>query len=324
VDLSAPVVTPVGARTHWGVGGPPPSDAAEVHAPDGVVEYEPADMTVTVRAGSTFAALDALLAGHGQEVPLDPRSHDATIGGILACGLSGIRRLRHGPLRDHVLEVRFVTGYGVLVKGGGPTVKNVTGYDLPRLFVGSLGTLGVLMQATLRCRPRARVSRWFTVEEARAFHRPSCRLWDGTHEYVFLEGTEADVESQARGCAPSVAPPRLPEGVHRGRISVAPRRVEEIGRALPGDVRWCAELGVGTVHVAADSAGALAGARAVAHAHNGWMLREAGGAPGDDGYGRALPNIALMRRIKDAFDPDGRCNPGRLPLGPSGDPGRER
>jgi FAD/FMN-containing dehydrogenase len=322
VDLSAAVVMPVGARSHWGVGGPPPLGAAEVRAPDGVIEYEPADMTVTVGAGTTFAALDALLAEHGQEVALDPRSRDATIGGILACGLSGIRRLRHGPLRDHVLEVRFVTGYGVLVKGGGPTVKNVTGYDLPRLFVGSLGTLGVLMQATLRCRPRPRVARWFTVEDARAFHRPSSRLWDGADEHVLLEGTEADVEAQARDCTPRATPPELPEGAHRGRISVAPDRILEIGRALPGEVRWCAELRVGTVHVAADSAGALAGARTVAHAHNGWMLREAGGAPDDDGFGRALPNLVLMRRIKDAFDPDGRCNPGRLPLGSSGPPGR--
>ncbi len=85
---------------------------------------------------------------------LDPRDPAATIGGILACGLSGWRRLRHGPLRDHVLEVRFVTAQGRLVKAGGPTVKNVTGYDLPRLLVGSFGTLGVLAQVTLRCRPR--------------------------------------------------------------------------------------------------------------------------------------------------------------------------
>ncbi len=83
---------------------------------------------------------------------------------------------------------------------------------------------------------------------------------------------------------------------------------------MNGDVRWCAELGVGTVHVAADTPAALAQARAVAHAHDGWMLREAGGATDDDGYGRPLPNLALMRRIKQAFDPDGKCNPGRLPL----------
>ena len=178
-QLDAPVVTPVGARTQWDVGGPAPRDAAEVRAPAGIVAYEPADMTITVGAGTTFADLDAALAEHGQECPLDPRSPDATIGGILACGLSGVRRARYGPVRDQVLEVRFVTGDGHLVKGGGPTVKNVTGYDLPRLFVGSFGTLGVLMQATLRCRPRPRRSRWFAGNGAGARYRPAAHLFDG-------------------------------------------------------------------------------------------------------------------------------------------------
>jgi glycolate oxidase FAD binding subunit len=311
VDL----IAPVGARTQWAVGGPPPLGAREVRAPKGVITYEPADMTVTVGAGTTFDALDALLAQHGQEVPLDPRSRDATIGGILACGLSGVRRLRHGPLRDHVLEVRFVTGYGTLVKGGGPTVKNVTGYDLPRLFVGSLGTLGLLVQATLRCRPRARASQWFAIDAAaRRFHRPAAHLWNGTREYVLLEGAEADVAEQGNGCTPVIAGPALPDGPHRGRISVAPARVRELGVALNGHVRWCAELGVGTVHVAAPDTDAFARARTIAHAHDGWMLREAGGDAAEDGYGRPLPNRALMQRVKAAFDPDGRCNPGRLPL----------
>ncbi len=160
-----------------------------------------------------------------------------------------------------MLEVRFVTGYGVLVKGGGPTVKNVTGYDLPRLFVGSFGTVGVLMQATLRCRPRPRVSQWFSVRDAaKTFHRPAARLWDGAHDYVLLEGSAADVAAQSEACAP-VARPVLPDGAHRGRISVAPVRVHEVGRALDGDVRWCAEVGVGSVHVATDDADAFSRAR---------------------------------------------------------------
>src|SRR5262249_20743181 len=109
------------------------------------------------------------------------------------------------------------------------------------------------------------------------------------------------------------APP-LPEGPHRGRISVEPMQVRDCVGALDPDVRWCAELGVGTVHVAGDTAASLVGARAVAHAHGGWLLREAGGEADDDGFGRALPNAALMSRVKLAFDPDGRLNPGRLPL----------
>ena len=314
MDLNAPVIPPVGSRTHWEVGGRPPAGATEVRAPSGILAYEPADMTVTVGAGTTYAELDARLAEHGQMCPLDPRTPAATIGGILACGLSGIRRRRHGPMRDHVLEVRFTTGDGHLVKGGGPTVKNVTGYDLPRLFVGSLGTLGVLQQATLRCRPRAPHARWFVTDDASALYRPSARLWRGGREHVLLEGPAVDIDAQARGMTEVESAPELPDGAHRGRISVTPARVRDVGAALNGSVHWCAELDVGTVHVAAESAEALAGARAIAHAHRGWMLRERGGPPDDDGYGRPLPNLELMRRIKTAFDPAGRLNPGRLPL----------
>ncbi len=311
--MTGAALTPVGARTQWEVGGPPPAGATEVRAPVGVLEYEPADMTVTVGAGTSFAALDAALAEHGQECVLDPRSPDATIGGILACGLSGWRRARYGPVRDQVLEVRFRTGDGKLVKGGGPTVKNVTGYDLPRLFVGSLGTLGVLEQATLRCRPRLRCSQWFTGDDASACFRPAAHLADGARTYVLVEGSEAEVAAQ-QGTLTPVDAPSLPDGPHRGRISVAPARLFDLVGALPASVRWCAELGVGTVHVAADSLDGFAAARACAHAHDGWMLREVGGDPGDDGYGRPLPNVELMRRIKRAFDPDTRLNPGRLPL----------
>ncbi|MDZ4825803.1 MAG: FAD-binding protein [Actinomycetota bacterium] len=311
---AAIAVVPVGARTQWEVGGPPPTGTT-VTAPAGVVRYEPADMTVTVGAGTSYRELDAVLAEHGQECALDPVDANATIGGILATGLSGRRRLRHGPVRDHLLEVRVVDADGRVVKGGGPTVKNVTGYDLPRLFVGSFGTLGVLGHVTLRCRPRPATARWFRVADgAHPGFRPSAVLSDGTTTSVLLEGAAADVTVQAAGMQ-ECDPPGHIDGEHRGRISVAPGRVDAVGAALARErgVRWLAELGVGTVHVACDESAGLAAARAVAHAHDGWLLREAGG--GDiDGYGRPLPNLALMRRIKSAFDPTGKLAPGRLPL----------
>jgi glycolate oxidase FAD binding subunit len=282
------------------------------------MQYEPEDLTITVGAGSSFGDVSATLAEHGQECPLDPRDPAATIGGIVASGLSGQRRLRYGPLRDHVLEIRFVSADGRLVKGGGPTVKNVTGYDLVRLFVGSLGTLGVLTQVTLRCRPRAAHARWVHVDgdtDVSEFFRASSVLWDGVHTAALFEGAESDVANQASGWA-TADQPALPDGPHRGRISVAPTQVGALGRALRAieGLRWCAEVGVGTVHVAADDAHALAAARAVAEDAGGWMLREAGGTPDDNGFGRALPNTDVMRRIKAAFDPSGKFSPGRLPL----------
>lgn len=321
---AAPVVAPVGGRTHWEVGGPAPvgDDVLDAHAPGGIVTYDPADLTVTVGAGTTCAELSAVLAAEGQECALDPADGAATVGGVLATGLSGHRRLRHGPLRDRVLEVRFVTADGRVVKGGGPTVKNVSGYDLPRLLVGSLGTIGVIVQTTLRCQPRAETNEWFATEAdpfavRRSTYRPSCIAWDGTRTLVLLEGIAADVAAERVAIGASTEPvagPTWPAGPHRGRISVRPSAVSELAPALDtAGARFLAEVGVGTVHVATDDEATLAAARDAAARCGGWMLREAG-APGLEGFGRALPNARLMERVRAAFDPTGKLSPGRLPL----------
>jgi glycolate oxidase FAD binding subunit len=317
---AAPVVSAVGARTQWEVGGPPPADAIEVQVPSGVIVYDPDDLTVTVAAGTTCAELADVLGARGQECALDPRDPGATVGGVLACGLSGHRRLRWGPLRDRVLEVRFVGADGRIVKGGGPTVKNVSGYDLPRLLVGSLGTLGVLARVTLRCQPRPAASSWCTTAldpfAVRSLVlRPACIRYDGATTHVLLEGETADVAADLVALAGvECAAPALPDGPHRGRISAPPADLRPLLDRLPGTgATWVAELGVGTVHVAAPTAEALVAARDAAHAVGGWLLREAG-APGIDGFGVPLPNAPLMVRIHDAFDPTGKFAPGRLPL----------
>src|SRR5207247_4197918 len=93
-----------------------------------------------------------------------PAGDGATVGGVLAVGRSGLRRLRFGPIRDVLLEARYVSAEGRLVKAGGPTVKNVSGFDLCRLLVGSLGTLGLLAEVVLRCRPLPAESRWLAGE----------------------------------------------------------------------------------------------------------------------------------------------------------------
>ncbi len=322
---AADAVVPVGARTQWEVGNPT-TGGVEVRAPEGVLAYDPAELTVTAGAGTTVAELAAVLGDAGQECSLDPRSPEATVGGVLAAGLSGRRRLRYGPLRDRVLEVRFVTADSRLVKGGGPTVKNVTGFDLPRLLVGSLGTIGVLVRVTLRCQPLPPSARWITTGadpfDARSrMFRPSCIAWDGATTHVLLEGHPDDIaaEAAAVGLDPDSgrdageAGPGWPEGPHRGRISVRPSRLRDLAPALDdlAGLRWLAEVGVGTVHVAAIEPEGLVAAREVAAAHGGWLLREAG-APGVDGYGTVLSNLAIVERIRAAFDPTGKLSPGRL------------
>jgi FAD/FMN-containing dehydrogenase len=320
---AATIVTPVGGRTHWEVGGPTPvgDDVLEARAPGGIVTYDPADLTATVGAGITCAELADALAAQGQECPLDPADGAATVGGVLATGLSGHRRLRHGPLRDRVLEVRFVTADGRVVKGGGPTVKNVSGFDLPRLLVGSLGTIGVVVQTTLRCQPRADTAAWFATGAdpftvRRNTYRPSCIAWDGARTLVLLEGIAADVAAERAAIGAPTTPveaPAWPAGPHRGRISVRPSALATLAPALDAaGARWLAEVGVGTVHVAADDEATLAAARAAATQCGGWLLREAG-APGLDGFGRAMPNARLMERVRAAFDPRGKLSPGRFP-----------
>jgi FAD/FMN-containing dehydrogenase len=184
-----------------------------------------------------------------------------------------------------------------------------------------MGTIGVLVQVTLRCQPRAGVARWITTsadpfEARRRMFRPSCIAWDGVTTRVLLEGHPDDVaaEAKAAGLETEGGAPAWPDATHRGRISVRPSRLRELGPALDeiDGVRWLAEVGVGTVHVAAAQSDGLVAARAVATAHEGWLLREAG-APGVSGYGRELPNLAILERIRAAFDPTGKLSPGRLP-----------
>jgi len=320
---AADVVVPVGAGTHREVGGPIPI-GTEIRAPAGVVAYDPADLTITLGAGTTVADLVATLGAAGQECALDPRDPGATIGGVLSTGLSGLRRLRYGPLRDRVLEVRFATAAGRLVRGGGPTVKNVTGYDIPRLLVGSFGTLGVITRVILRCQPRPQETCWYATgadafATRQACFRASSVLWDGTTTWVLLEGHPGDVASEASVAALErvVGDAELPEGAHRGRASVAPGQLGELGRALGAldGVRWLAEVGVGTVHVAADVEEALGAARGEVERVGGWLLREAG-APGLDGFGASPANRELLSRVKATFDPTGKLAPGRLPFLP--------
>lgn len=314
----AAVVVPEGGRTQWTIGGPP-ADGTLIAAPAEHVEHDPEDLTVSVDAGITVRHLDEVLARAGQECPIDARDERATVGGVIACGLSGHRRLRHGPLRDRLLEVQFVLADGRVVRGGGPTVKNVTGYDLPRLMAGSLGTLGLLTRLTLRCVPKAPVARWGRADRPPAevrgrLYRPACVAWDGETTRCLLEGHGVDVDAEMRAAGlTECEAPGWPGGRFRGRLSVRPGAVVPLGERLatvPG-LRWLAEAGIGTIHVAADEPEPVRTAGRAARDHAGWMLAEAG--EGLEPFGASLPNGALMRRVKDALDPGGKMNPGRFP-----------
>lgn len=154
-EVGAPVV-PWGGGTAVGVGRP--SGAAGLVLGLGrlnaLVEHEPGDLTATVQAGMTVAALHDALGAREQWLSLDPPDRErATVGGVIATNAAGPRRHLYGTARDLLIGLTVVTGEGAVVRGGGKVVKNVAGYDLPKLFVGSYGTLGVIVEVTLKLRP---------------------------------------------------------------------------------------------------------------------------------------------------------------------------
>jgi len=252
-----------------------------VRAPIGIEWVQAAEMTVRCGAGTPVDDIDAELEQYGQCVAVPS---GGTIGGALAVGRSGIRRLGYGPVRDVLLQAHFISANGEVVKAGGPTVKNVSGFDLCRLLVGSCGTLGFLSDVILRTRPRGDSEQWFVSgrdpwELLSELYRPASLLWDGRSTWVLLEGHADDIRSQARSSRLEQAhgPPNLPT---EARWSIAPSELPSLRVAVPGT--FVAEIGVGIVH----------------HSHES---------------SRNQPDAAvaeLHRRIKNEFDPTGRLNPG--------------
>jgi glycolate oxidase FAD binding subunit len=150
-------IYPAGGRTTLDVGLPPTRAgiAVDLRGLAQVIDYPARDMTITVQAGITLGELQRLLDAEGQRLPIDvPHAGRATLGGVLATNPSGPRRLGSGTLRDYVIGITTINDAGQETKAGGRVVKNVAGYDLCKLHIGALGTLGIIAQVTLKVRPR--------------------------------------------------------------------------------------------------------------------------------------------------------------------------
>jgi len=163
-------VVPWGGGTKMGIGAPPPrlGVVLMLKRMNRLLEHEPGDLTATVETGITLSALQGELGKRGQWLSLDPAHADkATLGGVLSSNAAGPRRHLYGSCRDLLIGVTVITAAGATVKGGGKVVKNVAGYDLPKLFIGAFGTLGVIVEATVKLRPRPDVDRLVIARFAR-------------------------------------------------------------------------------------------------------------------------------------------------------------
>ena len=304
----------------------------------GVVDYEPSELVVTVRAGTRLRELQALLAERGQCLPFEPPQFGvgSTIGGAVAAGLSGPARASVGSLRDYVLGVQIVNGRGELLTFGGQVMKNVAGYDVSRLMAGSLGTLGVIVQVSLKVLPvpPAEATLLFDLSETSA--RQQLNRWGGQplplnascwadgHLAVRLRGAQAAVAAAARQMGGQALPA---ERAERQWPALRDQALPFF-RLAPGEALWRASvpdtatpLNLGPTLVEWHGAQRWIKATPADATHVREAAARAGGHAtlfrGGDGsvpvFTPLAPALAQIHaRLKHEFDPAGIFGPGRL------------
>lgn len=314
-------------------GGMLAGEVLDVGGYRGIVAYEPTELYITAKCGTPLAEIEAALATKGQMLAFEPPGFSgATVGGCVAAGLSGPRRQQAGAVRDFVLGVKLIDGSGQVLDFGGQVMKNVAGYDVSRLLAGSLGTLGVLAEVTLKVLPRpvAEQTLVFAIDEAEAITRlnqwggqplpVSASFWHDGQLWLRLSGARAAVEAAAGKLGGQIL-------VDAEKHWLAVR--EQTHPAFAGSVLWrlalpstvppldldglrAIEWGGGLRWYAGEpdavrGAAARAGGHAVLYrAPESMRCREGAFAP----LSPAL--LALHRRLKKSFDPLGILNPGRL------------
>lgn len=303
----------------------------DVTAHRGVLGYEPGDMVITARAGTPLAELDAVLGAQGQMLGFEPPQFGGrgTLGGAVAGGLSGPRRPWAGAARDFVLGVRAINGRGQVVRYGGETIKNVAGYDLARLYAGSLGAFGVMLDVSLRVLPVPQTELTLLLQPsnpARAMidlqGRPwplSGLCWVGGQLRVRLSGTAEGVAA-ARG---QIGGEELPDGAAfwralrdwelpffagetpLWRVSLPPAAA---ALDLPGE--WLIDWGGAQRWLRCDAAPAEVWA-AAAKAHGHAMLMRGGDRRGGVFQPTCAAQATIERRLKAELDPAGVFAGGR-------------
>lgn len=323
----------VGSGSKSFLGTKPSGEQLSVAEHCGILRYEPKELVITARAGTTLSEVEAALAEHNQMLAFEPPHFgpNATLGGTIACNLSGPRRPFAGAARDFVLGVRLINGRGEILRFGGEVMKNVAGYDLSRLMAGAYGTLGVLLDVTLKVLPRPSAAYTLVQQRDAADAILTMNRWageplpltacayDGDILYARLEGHDSAVQAAHARLGGEVVEDetfwtRLREHQlqffhdHRPlwRVATAPAAspLTVSGKSL---VDWGGALRWIKTEAPAEAVRAIA-RRAGGHAT--LFRSDAATTPAFEPLTPALRT--LHQRIKAAFDPAGILNRGRL------------
>ncbi|WP_343521555.1 glycolate oxidase subunit GlcE [Sphingomonas sp.] len=341
-----------GGGTKDAIGAPCDAQIIDTCGFAGVVNYDPPELVLTVGAGTPLAEIETLVASEGQMLAFDPFDHGAmlgndggaTIGGVVAAGVAGPARLSRGGARDHLLGFTAVSGRGETFVAGAKVVKNVTGYDLPKLMAGSWGRLAALTELTLKVLPAPRTRLTLAMrgldatgavaamaramgsaaEVTAAAHLPdwqgkavtALRL-DGFAESVaaraaMLTGFEALEGGDALWMAVRDAAP-LPRELPLWRLIVAPGQAPDVIAALPG-AEWLFDWAGGLIWLASNADPAVIRTAAEAADGHATLMRAS------EAMRRAVPALhpqptalaAIEERVRRAFDPDGVFETGRF------------
>ncbi|CAG0943984.1 MAG: hypothetical protein EFKGCFLK_00861 [Rhodocyclaceae bacterium] len=314
-------------------GNAPEGALLETHAHTGLVAYEPTELVVTVRAGTRLAELETVLAEQGQMLAFEPPHFgEATVGGCVAAGLSGPRRATAGAVRDFVLGVKLLDGKGEVLNFGGQVMKNVAGYDVSRLMAGAMGTLGLLLEVSLKVLPKppAEATLRLALPQDRAIEtmnrwggQPlplSATCWSGGALTVRLSGARAAVAAAKEKIGG--------EGVNDAEAFWRGVREQQMDFFSGASALWRISLPSTTAPLAlpggqlVEWGGALrwlksdmpaaqvreAAVQAGGHA----TLFRGGDRTGGVFQPLPAPLMAIHKNLKRSFDPQGLFNPGRL------------
>ena len=273
----------------------------------GITAYEPGELYLTAKAGTPLAEVQAALDEQGQMLIFEPPFVDGTLGGMVAVGLAGARRFRAGGVRDSMLGIRAVSGRGEIFKAGGTVVKNVTGYDLPRVLTGSFGSLAILTEVTLKVLPKAAGEQTLIWELPKAEGLSLLRkIWQSPYEptglrylngkaMARLEGVDASIQARAKaiqdlvGAADDVSEAPWPHLNGKWRVMAPPADAAK----LEGAFDWAGGLCLSDAPSADYPCLKMAGADVYSPNWNAARLK-------------------ISKRLKAQFDPRNILNPGRL------------